>query len=1145
MFLGNSTRDLQTAVDSISYGVNLPLVVVDGHALRAVATQDLLIGNATDDIRSCYRSIRQTVAGRRTERVEGRSADPTPTEHAPHDEGGEIPQSIAALAISVTDSASTTRDERMRRHEIANLEDRFFKTRLSNAHPLEYLFRLSPEWRWFELISMNEESGFFDPSDSGIKQTAVYGIEGWDLYVKRLTGAPRYLVVAGPLRSSVGGSLEDYGEKEIDRRIVEAYSRFHDRYCRESITRRFSDEEMVRAARQRKPITRAAIEGRLSLAEKVISEVAKSCDELINGAEQHPQTHLSTIQSATERFLAVGRLAQSRSFYERALRATGRRSERTTPEEDRSGRSVDVQFAFRVDSEDEMKRLLHCSIEQSIDPEDQRVTWRYTGSSRLATVAREPEPDPIAIRVNGNEVGEMADIRSAEEKAARWSETLYLRRKSDLGNRSNLIGTWMGQNFLTTTNQTSREIANAEAPAGQTSDSLSVYDSVCEYIAESTRTEMCQIYRYYPHIDGGTMRVLGRSVTGSTWSVEDSDAVCSHMAKVENGEGPESDPARISIVYLTAKTKQLQYLNGKDLSEIEARDGEDLQGPVTWPGDVVRPCAIAAAPILVEGRVWGVVEIATVRSGAIERHAQHSLSDYGSVLAAYFFGITYNQNIRSLGLWGASEFSQSPDEISSVSTMFADKICRIGLANAAIILLQVSGEGGCVYDIKGFAGTPDYSDRGKELELDLKSDRCRHFLSSYLWHEYVATKKTYISARLDPERDDVMASSGAVGSNILGRRYYSSVRGSAELSELVSESTEQIMAFTFDVRDDLSTAEEETVFGIKLSSLGRDDVGPTGMVLLYYDRFVDRPHWHGVNADIAIRLANCYKDLLVDRQRHENRGGLIRHEITQTSNAVGALMREAKRTAEFIRSQSRSLPASKDGATAALREASDRLKSMFDSAENACDLLSTQLHSIERADYADLNVFRGFMPEGIVRSQYTNIMQVIEGLRLQYKARFQERGLSFDFGSFPDDLYIRMRPEYVSYIFSNIFDNWHKYASANTVVTVKLSPRYNVIKRPDRYVLSFSNYIDTEVTATETETWFAYAKRSKAARESGKPGDGIGLFWIRRLLSGRFAIGVTFRFQKTGANLTRNRLSLELTLEPSWITTTPELQVGE
>jgi len=612
MFDDSNKRYLQSILDSVSAGINLPVRLLSLEQLRNLSKDRIQLTEEPENLDVAYSEMKGVMHTQETVNSHNRASI----------------ESIEILALNDDPRESDDR-YRIAAARIAEIEYDLFKTTASNSHTFIDLFRLSPEWRWFELLWMFYNKHLFKNTINEPFQIPAFGLPSWRFVCMPLSCDEGYLLVAGPL---------NFIEKNVDREhyfkvegaaLRDIYVKFNEDYCRRSVTKRFSTEELDRVLRLRVPGTTETVDSRVTLAEKVVSFVSNNCAILLSERHGLSPVEPTTLRATADLALAAGRLSQSHYFYELLSFHENNKpvinNLQKIPISYDSETSRFIVFAFTIPLGNRERLSLDMSVSVNRAASPDSLQWNFESMSERGVAS--DNRIITGVSVNGAELNDSKFLQSVDQNLERWDETSYARRNSYLGNRSNLIGVWLSHNFLKTKNDA--ENGNANVNGKRSAKKLEVYNVISDFIAESTRTEMCQIYRYHSHIDGGAMKVLGGSVRGGVWSTTDSDKVIEHMT---NFAADKSMSAEIkldrSIVYRAAVNRKMCY---EEVSE----NGECCK--VSWPSNVHRPRGIVAAPILIEGRVWGVIEIATPCAGAIETATQFSLSDYSGVLGVYLF----------------------------------------------------------------------------------------------------------------------------------------------------------------------------------------------------------------------------------------------------------------------------------------------------------------------------------------------------------------------------------------------------------------------------------------------------------------------------------------------------------------------------
>ena len=1146
MFKNKETGFLQSVQDALSYNLNLPIRIVDVQRLKNLTDVEMDVSEtkAKTDLLGIYEIISNNINDTAHSENDGYSE----RIYTPYEiQNNNNIRQIEGLSFESTGSHSFNRASEWSDSgyykanlNLSDLEDDIFFTQTSNLPSINNLFRLSAQWRWFEILWFYINKDKFTTSSDEWFADDVFAISGWRFYWKPFRNHANKLIVVGPIRV-VEDEIE-CGEfnNQVREYTLELFSRFHHFYGRWGFTKRFSKIDMDRHYSASPSINKSVVVKKVEFLERVYSYISDNCDVIFDLKLPEHVSRKSVIEKITDVCVSLVRIAESKEYYSLVEEELMSRSQgistqirRYTDYIKKGVKEQSYNFTIPILVEEEKVVSFRCSVSTMKD------TFEHGRPSSLESkyfggISFSDEGKGFYSHVSQG-VGmnrELDDTSKAmaylKENMLKWCEAAQYRKKYHINMNCRLLGDWINHQYLTS--------SSGLYGSKESARDWSIYNYICDYVSVSTRTDLCNIYRYTPHSRSGDLSIFGSSMGVKYWSQEEIADVAKEMKDLSLRQDLSlEEKARISVVYRAIHECNTAYYFGEVIGGVgEFKD-------LTWPKDCPRPGTVVAVPILVEGRVWGVLEVVSRQSDGVELITKLSLYEYTSVLSVYFFSITYNRNVTKMGHWGVSVFSEMPGAIEDISDKHANYICRINLAKSVIILLRdnlVSHR----YKIVGHAGLGMQLNKKSRPSINILSSRNSRFLSVRLHKKFSESGLRYICGLIDPTQEDRTVSD-MPEYHVLGKKYHEDLKGRSDITEFVSADIKQIIGFAFNV-DDWGLVDSNDVFGVSNIQLRSSDDGPTGMVLVYYDKFINRQHWHGLNSDIALRLTNFYDDMLIKKNQQNDMGRLLRHEFKQSVEAVGTTVNDIGATAENIYNYFRRLPEGEGhgGSQEAVydseifRSGLASSRSLVEKIRNFRDLhdqLSVQVLEIERKDHTEVKILNSQVYDAD-STVYTEIRKVVVDIMNQYKDRLKSRKLYVDYSTIPEGLRLRIRPAYTHHLIRNIFDNWYKYAKYRTTLNVSINPEYHSHSRHDMYTISFDNVTSKPVTKEEVQEWFEFDVRGAERLTKGIKGDGIGLFWIKYVLSSKFGIEVNYDVTKEGPADTKFCLNWEV--GPEWLT---------
>ena len=195
-------------------------------------------------------------------------------------------------------------------HRLRDIERNIFINWPSNLIHLHSLFRLSVEWRWYELVYLNRvllEQKTSSESIGGKVQIIenAYGLSGWSLFYVPLDDNLSLLVGPIILAPKESYSLSG-GDSEFFHDVINGYSLFHSTVCPRSLSRLFNKDDMMRIASSRTPLQEETVRSRTKKTLKYLARITETRGQnlieslSVSDADSFAQGLVATIRFETE-----------------------------------------------------------------------------------------------------------------------------------------------------------------------------------------------------------------------------------------------------------------------------------------------------------------------------------------------------------------------------------------------------------------------------------------------------------------------------------------------------------------------------------------------------------------------------------------------------------------------------------------------------------------------------------------------------------------------------------------------------------------------------------------------------------------------------------------------------------------------------
>lgn len=725
-------------------------------------------------------------------------------------------------------------------NHIFAIEKKLWLSRPSNPMPIHILFRLSEEWRWFNLVWLFVEIRSRLKSDE-FTEKAFY-IKQLEVHFKEvaLQENKKYFLIVGSIyNNNMIKTADDFEQSVTD--IINTFSSFFSHYCKRSLTHRFEKETLYRLTYFRFYLSSAELNARIEQSVNALKSLSTTFrlpenTELSLNNYQDYYTIASIyigIHTSVKTLWWIQTEQQAKEKESLPLKLTFHLPRRTGKDK--------VHLIFDIAIIDEKtvvfnpitycQNLANCSEKDYCNNSiDSKFEWMLLGLN-----SSKPNIQKIII-----------DAGSAlEEEINRSFERLHERINTRFRNmqvlRSNMLNSWLQKHY-------------AGLRAEQDSSfNKRIYYYICYTLLDEFRADgalLCQ-FQYSEN----KIKILAGAYSTKDLRAEHTESI-------------------IAIENISQADKKIYAI-------YEAITSGEIK---TEKSDAFCQCgkSFIIVPIKFQGCVYGALKIIGLKSYQFQSMHRYVLHNIANILAEYFYNqqmISSLQHITQNALRHSTIYYENFDEAIRLGKGIYTDICGnlsdIFLANNVRLWLRDPNNYRHYVSVDG----------AEKYEFSELKEHNYPKISSELFRFY-ATKKVHFISFVFDENSAQSYFSPDEGCYHIGDDYFDDTKSCYQARITTKETYKTGLAF-------IITKENNSQQNIAANILG---------YICLYSRNVDdySQNWRNIIELVSKQLVIVFEALETFGNFRDTETALIHHEIKQDAWVLAEITRKLQDTLQYF-----------------------------------------------------------------------------------------------------------------------------------------------------------------------------------------------------------------------------------------------------